>query len=396
MTGFAARNQVAIAGHAQSPIVRRASETLGAITLRTVRAAIADAGLSVSDIDGFITSPLFPSLGTHVAEDGVAFVSSNWVSQRLGIAAEFEQNPQGQLPGSVALAVNAVHSGAARHVVVYRALHNPPGTYHANSTTRAAGREQWGMPHGHFGPIAAIAMAYNEYATRYNVPEGALGQVVAEARKNGARLPWSYWKDKPLALEDYLAAAPINDPIRMFDCDIPVDGVAAFVLTSAERARDLPNRPVYVSGYSEVLPVRRRSALHWPYDDMMDLGAACMERLCRRGGVSLAEIDLLQAYDGFAPFVYFWMELAGLCPRGEAHRMVADGGIDSDRPGASPVLLGGGALGNGRMHGTPQMLECYLQLSRRAGDRQREVSLGMACQGVPHMGGAVLYSAEAF
>ena len=74
-----------------------------------------------------------------------------------------------------------------------------------------------------------------------------------------------------------------------------------------------------------------------------------------------------------------------------------DGGIDSDRAGALPVLSGGGALGNGRMHGVPQMLECYLQLSRRAGERQRAgASIGLACHSSPHYGGAVAYSSEPF
>ena len=74
-----------------------------------------------------------------------------------------------------------------------------------------------------------------------------------------------------------------------------------------------------------------------------------------------------------------------------------DGHIDSDKPGSLPVLSGGGALGNGRMHGVPQMLECYLQLAGRAGERQREgMNIGVACHSSPHYGGAVVYSAEAF
>ena len=89
-------------------------------------------------------------------------------------------------------------------------------------------------------------------------------------------------------------------------------------------------------------------------------------------GLRPADVDLPQVYDGFSPFVYFWLEVLGFCPVGEAHEFVQDGGIDSDAPGGLPVLSGGGALGNGRMHGIPQMLECYLQLSGRAGDRQRE------------------------
>jgi acetyl-CoA acetyltransferase len=241
-------------------------------------------------------------------------------------------------------------------------------------------------------------MSYNEYVQRYNVPDNALADVVIECRKNGARIPWSYWKDKPLRREDYLAAPFIDDPMRMFDCDIPVDGVAAFVLASAERAKDMPNKPVYISGYAEALPLRRRMTSHWPYDDLMDLGAESVKQLVQRAGISAKDIDYPQVYDGFAPLVYFWLELLGLCPRGEAHRFVAGGGIDSDNPSAVPALAGGGALGNGRMHGTPQMIECYLQLAERAGARQRKKkpSIAIACQGIPHVGGAVVYSATPY
>jgi hypothetical protein len=72
---------------------------------------------------------------------------------------------------------------------------------------------------------------------------------------------------------------------------------------------------------------------------------------------------------------------------------VQDGGIDADARDGLPILSGGGALGNGRMHGIPQMLECYLQLSGRAGERQRDATIGLACHSSPHLGGAVVYSA---
>jgi acetyl-CoA acetyltransferase len=218
-----------------------------------------------------------------------------------------------------------------------------------------------------------------------------------EARKNGARIPWSYWHNAPLATEDYLSEPMINDPIGRFDCDIPVDGVACFVLTSAERARDLRHRPVYVAGYATGAPVRHRLPLHWPLDDIVEVGAETARRLWERSGVGPAEVDLPQVYDGFSPFVYLWMESLSLCPIGEAHRVVLEGGIDSDRAKSLPVLSGGGALGNGRMHGVPQMLECYLQLSGRAEERQRSnPSIGVACHSSPHYGGAVVYSAELF
>jgi acetyl-CoA acetyltransferase len=397
MSGFA-RDQVAIVGYAHSTIQRHADRSLGVLTLDTARDAIADAGLRVADVDGFVTSALFPTAGDHAVVDGVSTVTADWLASHLGADPAYISGFQGmgQIPGIVAMAVNAITSGAATHVLVHRALHNPQGRYHASSRRTIRGPQQWTAPQGFFGPVSAIGLTYNEYLQRYGASREAMATVVVEARKNGARLPWSVWKDKPITAEEYLAAPMISDPIGRLDCDMPVDGVAAFILTSAERARDLPQAPVYISGYASSAPPRHRLPLHWPLDDVMASGNQLVERLWSRSGVGPADIDLPQIYDGFSPWVYLWLELLGLCPVGEAHRFVQDGRIDSDRPDGLPVLSGGGALGNGRMHGIPQMLECYLQVSGRAGARQRSgVDVALACASSPHMGGAVVYRKEA-
>jgi acetyl-CoA acetyltransferase len=396
---MASSNRVAVVGYAQSQVERHADSTLGALAVDTARQAIADAGLVPKDVDGFVTASLFPSAGAHAAVDGVSLVSANWLAAHLGVDPAYAAGFQGfgQLPGAVSLAVNAVVSGAADYVLVHRALHNPKGAYHANPMTEVRGEQQWTAPQGYFGPLAMMALTYNEYVQRYGAAREAMAAVVVEARKNGSRIPWSYWHARPLSADEYLSQPMVTDPICRLDCDLPVDGVACFVFTSAERARDLPHRPVFVAGYAAGAPVRHRLPLHWPLDDVMEVGVQAAQRLWDRSGIGPTEVDLPQVYDGFSPFVYLWMESLSLCPVGEAHRMVLGGGIDSDRRGALPVLSSGGALGNGRMHGVPQMLECYLQLSGRAGQRQRPgVSVGVACHSSPHYGGAVVYCAEPF
>jgi acetyl-CoA acetyltransferase len=350
----------------------------------------------MGQVDGLVTATLFPSAGAHAIEDGVSIVSADWVAARLRPNPRYVAGFQGigQIPGAIALAVNAIATGAADYVVIHRALHNPAGKYHATDLTELGGSLQWTGPQGFFGPLATIGLTYNEYVQRYGATREALARVVVEARKNGARIPWSYWHDRPLTVADYLAEPLINDPICRFDCDIPVDGVAAFVLTSAERARDLPHPPVHVAGYATGAPPRRRLPLHWPLDDVMSVGAELSRRLADNTGIKPAEVDLAQVYDGFSPFVYFWLEALGLCQVGDAHQLVLDGGIDSDVPGALPVLLSGGSLGNGRMHGVSQLLECYLQVAGRAGARQRrDVSVALSCHSSPHLGGALIYTA---
>jgi acetyl-CoA acetyltransferase len=393
---FSARSQVAIVGYAQSPIRRHHDMPLGALALDTVLAAIADAGLTSDDIDGFTTGSLLPTAGGHASVDGVSVVTANWMAEHLGVNPRFCAGFQGfgQIPGSVAMAVNAIAAGTADYVVLHRALHNPPrGRYHGNPMTHAAGAMQWTAPQGFFGPLAMIALPYNEYLQRHGASRDAMAAVLVEARANGARIPWSYWYERPITEQDYLDARVIADPIGVLDCDIPVDGVAAFVLGRADRARDLPHPPVYVAGYAMGSPRRTRLPTHWPLDDIMDAGVEIARRLEDASGLALSEVDVPQLYDGFSPFVYFWLESLGFCPVGEAHRFVQDGGIATD--GGLPILSGGGALGNGRMHGVPQMLECYLQLSRRAGARQLpSAEVGLACHSSPHFGGAVLYTAE--
>jgi acetyl-CoA acetyltransferase len=127
---FAARNQVAIVGYAQSDIERKSSKSLGALTLETAHRAISDAGISSQDVDGFVTAPLFPTFGSHAVQDGVSIVSARWLAQHMGVVGRFEAEVQGQLIGAVAAAVNAIASGAADFILLHRALHNPPGRYH--------------------------------------------------------------------------------------------------------------------------------------------------------------------------------------------------------------------------------------------------------------------------
>ena len=390
-----ASRQVAIVGAAQSPFQRRTDVPLGALTLRTCLAAIADAGLEPAQIDGFTTGAIFPSSAGLSLVDGVHIVTSYWLVQQLGAEPRWLCGFQGvgQIPGSVILAAGAIASGAADYVVMHRAMFNPPTAYHENPMTEAPGLAQWDAPQGLWGPPSEMALAYMEYQQRYGATRKDMANVVVEARRNGAQIPWSAFAGRPITVDDYLESRMIAEPMSVLDCDMPVTGVGAFVLTSAERARDLPHNPVYVAGWAQGRWRSPASAHYFTLDDMVEGGSRVAAKLWENSGLHRDDVDVPQLYDGFSPFIYFWLEALGYCPRGEAFRFVGDGGI---RTGTGlPVLSGGGALGNGRMHGVPQMLECYLQLSRRAGERQLpQAEVGLACQAAPNFGGVVAYTSE--
>jgi acetyl-CoA acetyltransferase len=389
--------QVAIVGAAQSPFQRRTDVPLGALTLETVLAAIADAGLEPAQIDGYTTGAIFPSSAGLSIVDGVHIVTSDWLVQHLGAEPRWLCGFQGvgQIPGSVILAAGAIATGAADYVVMHRAMYNPPTAYHENPMTAAPGVAQWDAPQGLWGPPSEMALAYTEYQQRYGATREDMANVVVEARRNGAQIPWSAFAGRPITVDEYLESRMIAEPMSVLDCDMPVTGVGAFVLTSAERARDLPHRPVYVAGWAQGRWRSPKSSHFFTLDDMVEGGTRVAAKLWENSGLSRDDVDVPQLYDGFSPFMYFWLEALGYCGRGEAFRFVRDGGI---RTGTGlPVLSGGGALGNGRMHGVPQMLECYLQLSRRAGERQLpHADVGLACQAAPNLGGVVAYTSEPF
>ncbi len=389
---YGASGQVAIVGYAHSQIMRHWDIPLGALTVRTVREAIADAGLTVDQIDGFTTGALFPSSGGHPVVDGVQTVTADWLVEQLRVRPRWLCGFQGigQICGSVILAANALASGAADYVVLHRAMYNPPGRYNTNPMTEARGVDQWTAPHGYWGALAQIALPYTEYLQRYGATREHMSTVVAGLRQAGSRNPWSHWYQNPISPDDYLASRMVSDPMSVLDCDIPITGVGAFVLTTAERARDLPHRPVHVAGFAQGRWRPENGITAWSLDAMMEGGKEVGRMLWESAGLRPEDVDVPQIYDAFSPFIYFWLESLGYCGEGEAFEYVQDPNISA----GFPFRTGGGALGNGRMHGVPQMLECYLQLSQRAGDRQLpRAEVAFACQASPNTGGVVAYTA---
>ena len=314
--------RAAIVGFSHSPIVRRSDVSLGALTLRTVLEAIDDAGLTSEQIDGFTTGALFPSAAGLEARDGIETVTAGWVAEQLGTQPRWLNGFQGigQICGSVAIATDAIASGAADYVVVHRAMYNPPVRYNANPMTHAAGANQWTAPNGYWGPPSHMALVYNEYQQRYGATREHMATVAVAARAAGATVPWSHWHDRAITRDDYLGSRMISDPMSVLDCDIPVTGVGAFVMTSAERAADLPHKPVYVAGYAQGHSRRLHGVATWTLDDIERGGRDVAGILWDNCGFGPADVDVPQVYDAFSPFVYLWLEALGFCGTGEIGR----------------------------------------------------------------------------
>ena len=176
-------------------------------------------------------------------------------------------------------------------------------------------------------------------------------------------------------------------PFCLYDCDIPVQGAVAIVLTTAERARDLKPRPAYIAGYGQRLAFEVAGRIG-SLSNYMEGGSSSARLTWERSGFTPKDVDVAQIYDGFSASVIYGLESYGFCQEGEALDFIQDGRMELD--GELPLNTFGGSLSTGRIHGLWHIIEGALQASGRAGERQvkmsRSPSLGRAlplCKG-PH------------
>ncbi|MBV8986003.1 MAG: thiolase family protein [Acidimicrobiia bacterium] len=389
------RNRVAIAGAGVVRSERHAEVPVGSLAVQMSDAAIADAGLTRADIDGVSCGTSLPADTARTLRPGHDFVDSNFLIEHMGLRPVWSLD-DGSFPPSLVKAVIAVASGAATCVLVNRTVHNPVGRYHSFPSLEAGGWSQWTAPYGYVGWISGMAMAYLEYQQRFGARREHMATLVLQMRENVQRISEAYWCGRPLTFDEYMCARMISEPLCLFDNDIPVDGGGSFIVTTADRARDLPHRPVYVTSYAMV-----RKYKPWPaipgtlgaLQEYYDGGYDLAERLWGESGWRAEDCDIVQLYDGFAMEVWYWLEVLGFCGEGEAWEFIQDGRIAPDGP--FPLNSGGGNQGWGRLHGVPQVLECYLQLAGRAGARQTPDAVrGISTYGDPahQVGTALLYT----
>jgi acetyl-CoA acetyltransferase len=341
--------KVAFIGVGSSAIERRSERSIVAFAVDAALAAIADAGLTRDDIDGYIGSPKAPNAAAlHVEgadEVPVRLIAERLGLKRLGFAIDLSSAFVTEM---AATASYALRCGACKCVLGVRALYNYPDIRYAKvSKERAFGEDQFKTPFGYDTAGARFATRLRSYMERSGGSRSDLYAVVALARRNARKNPYAVWRDRETTLEEYLASPMIAEPLCRLDCDMPVCGAGAFIMTTAELARLAPHRPVYVAG-----------SANWHTAD----------QIFERSGRSREDIDLCQIYDGFSFLIYEWLERLGWCEPNTAWKFVRDGRCEPD--GDLPVNTFGGSLGEGRLHGIGHLREAILQLGGRAGARQ--------------------------
>ena len=389
-----------ISGIGQSAVGRRLHRSGLDLTIEASLEAIADAGLTVADIDGIATYPgaggggaAFSGPGTPEVQDALRLEVS-WHTGGIEGAAQL---------AAVVNAVMAVGAGLARHVLVYRTVTEGSaqgaggrqgiGVGGGGGGSGVGGQLQWSIPFRAYSAANWLALNAQRHIHEFGTTPEQLAMIAINGRRNARLNPKAVYRE-PMTLDDYFAARMVTTPFRLFDCDAPVDGSTAVIVSRAEHARNVDHPVARVEAVGTAL----RGRPSWDqFDDMTTMAARdAGAHLWTRTDLTPADVDLAELYDGFSFLAMTWLEALGFCGKGESGPFV-DGGSRIALDGELPLNTHGGQLSAGRLHGFGFIHEACLQLRGEAGERQvpgRPEVAAVANGGGP-IAGAMLLTREA-
>jgi acetyl-CoA acetyltransferase len=366
------RGKAAIVGAATFGVGKTPGFEASDMAAKASVAALAQAGLKPSDVDGLFFCHSTDTLG------GLSF------AQYLGIQPKFIDN--NRLGGSsfqayVELAAWLLAAGAIDVALVAYGSNQATGAGKLVNTVRPMTYE---APYAPLNPASSYALAAARYMHEFAAKREQFGAVALAARGWAQLNPEAYKRD-PLTMEAYLASRMVSDPLSVLDCCLVTDGAGALVMTRADRARDLAVRPVLVLGAASEATHRE---IAW-MPDLTTTGAArAGARAYAQAGVKPSDISVAEIYDAFTINTILFLEDLGFCAKGEGASFVEGGRIAPG--GALPVNTHGGGLScvHPGMNGVFTLIEAVRQLREEAGERQ----VAGACLALAHGNGGVLSS----
>jgi acetyl-CoA acetyltransferase len=322
-------------------------------------AALADAGLSPSDVDGLVTFTM----------DNTAEIA---LARELGIGElRFFSHigyGGGAACATVQQAAMAIAAGVAQVVVCYRALNERSGhrfgqvSRAATSAATSAGVDNsWHYPMGLSTPAATVAMIARRYMHESGATSEDFGAVTVADRRHAATNPNAWFYQRPVTLAEHQASRWIAEPLRLLDCCQESDGAVAVVVTSLERARSLPQRPAVIRAAAQGSG-RDQFTMTSYYRDALGLQemGVVARQLWRQAGIGPPDVRVAVLYDHFTPYVLLQLEELGFCGRGEARHFIAGGALELD--GSLPLNPHGGQLGEAYIHGMNGIAEAVRQV----------------------------------
>ena len=423
------RGKVAAVGIGHSPTARRWDErpetSVGALCLDAIRKAMEDAGVTPDQVDGLVlarettTGSYWPE-GKQVPADvvaafeqtddpldGVAKMSAEWILKNMPELknVKFVLTAQTCMSMVLTAAVQAVGDGHTNTCLVLKGWHNFAGRYYqggANAEPTVSGPGKWLGSWA--GPASyTTAMQFQRYLHKYGKTHEMMAPFVVNSRRNGLLFPEGYWaqhRPEPITADDYNNARWVAKPANLYDNDIPVMAAGAYLITTAERAKDMKQKPVYVLGhagagrfsggvYSGLKPRGTVETL----EEAQENAASTGRKLFEAAGITSQDLDFENMYDGFGLFHVFHIEGIGFggIKEGEALDFFQ---TDISINGPHPVSPSGGNIGGGRTRFWNHT-DSMQQIQSRAGARQIKgpAEVGLSGGFMPFFSNFIVWSA---
>lgn len=372
------KNKTAIVGVGATPYYRRGQshpQSMLEMGGKAILAAVQDAGLKVQDINGF---------AYYSGGFDTALLMENLGIPEVRYSAMVTSGGGGSV-GSIGLAASAIVSGMADVVVAVFCMQQPADKRYGSIMSRVEPTpdKAFYTSAGLVGPGHFFAMLAQRHMHLYGTRREAFAEVAISTRLNAMTRPEARFRN-PLTLEEYFAAPMIADPLCRYDFCLENDIAIAVVLTSAERARDLRQKPVYVMAAEQ--GGRREwgraiASMNMPDEYFASSGyASIAQNLYRSAGIGAQDIDVAELYDHFSPMVLMQLEDYGFCPRGEGGAFVEDGNIRFDG-GSIPVNTHGGHLSEAYAVGFTHLREAVEQIRGSAINQVPDAKIALVTGG---------------
>lgn len=359
----------AIVGIGATEFSKASGRTELQLACEAIIAALTDAGIDPSEVDG---------VSTYTAEtNGEVLVARNCGLGELKFFSRIGYGG-GAACGTVQQAAMAVATGIADVVVCYRAFNERSGVRYGlgqhdrpmdNTADRAA--YAWMTPQGLSTPAQWVAMFARRYMHQYGATSEDFGRVAVVDRDHAANNPAAWFYQRPITLEDHQNSRWIAEPLHLLDCCQETDGGQALVIVSAERARTLTNTPVVIKGAAQGSGKDQHMMTSYYRPDITGIPEMGLvgRQLYGQSGLEPADIDAAILYDHFTPLVLPQLEELGFCERGQAKDFIRDGNLEIG--GRLPANTHGGQVGEAYLHGVNGIAEA-VRLLRGTSTNQPE------------------------
>ena len=362
------RDKTAIVGIGWTDFSNDSGRTEQTLATQAAVAAIQDAGIEAADIDGIVRSS-YDAVLQHQLMNALGIPELRYHGE-VGFG--------GGAPCAIATqAAMAVATGMANYVLCFRSVNLRSGQRYGVSRAgaRVPGEMQYYTPYGFLAPAQWIAMFAQRHFHEYGTTSEQLGAIAVSQRANAGRNPNAVMKT-PITIEDHQNSRWIAKPLHLLDCCLNSDGCCAFIVTTADRAKDLKQRPAYIAGMGMglaedqqiVRTYNRESLTQFPETKLVS------RTVFEMAGVTPADIDVAQIYDHFTPGVLIALEDWGFCEKGDGGPFVESGAI-AWPDGSLPVNTHGGNLSEAYIHGFTHILEGVRQVRGTSTSQVKNVEL---------------------